>query len=372
LFQNLIEFIESLTSYDKDSNSMSLQMTEMTKGVESKNVATTPSPRPTNPRDSNFRSQEIPTTNNLPSHAVLPLLKYMVLSDAIIQEHRKLLSAFLKLLLISSLAALVDGLCIEFQFTTASMTFTDYLLRTGTYAEFPMHYAIIVNGIMGLICCLVCTISLVRVVDCVGLITTTCVLCGMWTVFTLVYNFGSNILYEDQLEELMIHELQKSSASISITSIWRTSQKFFKCCGITSFKDWRFGKNEQESTAMYYPPSCCNPTKLKVGSECDENPVQESEIWLDGCLDSESVQIMIIAYTALLISTLQFLFMTFSLMALVKVLCRRRCLKKQAIAILTEETVLTMEDKNNVGVIERGDEFDKDFEIHEINKSSTM
>jgi len=189
----------------------------MDKAVSTKNVATTPS-------NNNF--QEITTTTmNLSSNTILPLLKYMVLSDAIIQEHRKLLSTFIKLLIISSTAALVDGLWI--QFSDNSLTFTGYLLRTGTYAVFPMHYAIIVNGITGLICSIVCILSLVRVsYRPVWLVITTCIICGVWTLFTLVYNFGSNILYEDQLEELMMHELQESSGTLSITPIWRTSQKF--------------------------------------------------------------------------------------------------------------------------------------------------
>lgn len=62
---------------------------------------------------------------------------------------------------ISSLAALSDGLWI--QFSDNNLTFTGYLLRTGTYEVFPMYYAIIVNGIMGLICSVVCILSLVRV-----------------------------------------------------------------------------------------------------------------------------------------------------------------------------------------------------------------
>lgn len=79
----------------------------------------------------------------------------------------------------------------------------------------------------------------------------------------------------------------------------------FKCCGITNFKDWRFGRSEQESIVMSYPSSCCDHAKLKkTGLTCGE-----SQVWLESCLEMESLQIMTIGYTALLISILQFLFM---------------------------------------------------------------
>ncbi|XP_035711951.1 uncharacterized protein LOC118437185 [Folsomia candida] len=312
-----------------------------------------------------------PPETYLTEENALPLLKYMVLSDAVIQEHQKVLSILTFVLTISSLTALFDGLWIEF---LKEMSFSGYLLRIGTYESFPMHYAVIVNGIVGLGCSLACIIVVVRLLHhSFGLVMTTCIACAVWAFFTLVYNFGSNIIYEDKLEDIMIVEMQKSSFR-NISTIWKTSQKFFKCCGISSFKNWRL-EHGQRQVEVLYPSSCCVHSSKTT-------PCGRQEVWSGGCLESETFSVMTIAYGTLFISTFQFLFIAFTMMTLVKVYSRLRYLKKQTIEILLSETmadsVIQEEGRNEevpfsynqtIDVLATDKLSDKDYQI---KRSSTI